>query len=450
MANTTLYCGAAKRCITPPKELMGSLRGLMNMRYVAVEDDLYVRALVLKSGEETALFVGFDLDKAPYPQESIDYFHKTYGIAPENITYYGIHTHSAPATGLRPKEAFNDPRRRGEEVAKATEDYENYLLPLCYEAVAEAMDSLRPARLSFASEECAVNMNRNLHNFRIREDGSVEEFVSGMSVLGPADHNVYVLRLTDLEGKPLAFLINYAVHNTLMFQNDYDGEGGSAISSDMGGNVSALVEKYNPGAVALWCSGAAGDVGPVNFTRPGRPGRTGEAPKGNPAYLQKLEAMKQAAVLNYAAVVRAMEKMDEGTDTAEIRGAVRFVEVPARKLIRQGEGPGSKVIIDNEAEVPPYRIRLHLLRIGKVAYCGIGGELYSTHAQAIQEALPLKNVVIVNHDASMIDDANYIPDDENIRISDNGVQGSRAWAYKPGFVRPALTDAAVKMMDGLL
>lgn len=441
-----LYCGAAKRKITPPKELWENLRGLMGMKYVAVEDELYVRAAVLRSGNDMALFVGYDLDKAPYPQETMEKINQKHGIPVENITIYGIHTHSAPATGLRPGEHFNDPRRHGEAVAKATEEYENIVLAACHEAVDEAMGKLQPAKISFAKEACAVNINRNLHNAAVDANGNISEYVGGHSVLGPVDHNVYVTKLASDDGSPIAIIVNYAVHCTTMFQNDYDGKGGSALSGDLGGNVSQMLENHFPGAVALWCSGAAGDVGCMMFETHRRPGEEAET-QHNPAYAQKLGSLKQVCNLNYAAVISALNKMDAGTAEAEIRGAVEFVQVPTRKIIR---GERGSFTIDNEAESEPGNIRLHMLRIGKLAFCGIGGELYTTHAQAIQECAALKNVVIINHDASMIDDANYIPDDETIICSDRSGGRGRAWKYRPGYIKDALSSTASQMLEKLL
>lgn len=445
--NKQLFCGAAKRNITPPKELWPNLRGLMGMTYVTVADELYVRAVALKSGDDLALFVGYDLDKAPYPQETMERFNQKYGIPVENITIYGIHTHSAPATGLRPGEHFNDPRRHGEAVAKATEAYENIVLAACREAVAEAMSKLQPAKIAFAKEPCAVNINRNLHNYSVDENGNVNEYIGGHSTLGPCDRNVYVVRLAALDGSPIAFIVNYAVHCTTMFQNDYDGKGGSALSGDLGGNVSQMMEKRFPGAVSLWCSGAAGDVGCMQYEVHQRPGMQDEQ-QLNPAYARALGSLKQICAMNYAAVIYAINKMGDGAAEADIRGKAEFVQVPTRKIIR---GERGSFTIDNVAESEPGNIRLHLLRIGKLAFCGIGGELYSTHAQAIQDSAPLKDVIIINHDASMIDDANYIPDDETIIRSDNAVGGrARAWKYRPGYIKEALSSAASRTLESLL
>ena len=81
----------------------------------------------------------------------------------------------------------------------------------------------------------------------------------------PGDRTVAALRFEDLEGRPIAFFVNYALHCCLMFQNNFDGKGGMGISGDVAGRISTWLEEAYPGTVAIWSSGAAGDVDPVLF-----------------------------------------------------------------------------------------------------------------------------------------------------------------------------------------
>ena len=66
-----LLCGAAKRCITPPETLLPRLYGLMGRKFCTVLDDIYLRVIAFSDGENKALIVGFDLDKAPRPEENL-------------------------------------------------------------------------------------------------------------------------------------------------------------------------------------------------------------------------------------------------------------------------------------------------------------------------------------------------------------------------------------------
>lgn len=73
---------------------------------------------------------------------------------------------------------------------------------------------------------------------------------------GPTDHDVPVLRVTDLGGNTKAILFGYACHNTTIV-DDYH-----YISGDYSGFAQTELERNNPGAVALFITGCAGDQNP--------------------------------------------------------------------------------------------------------------------------------------------------------------------------------------------
>ena len=62
----------------------------------------------------------------------------------------------------------------------------------------------------------------------------------------------------------------------------------------------------------------------------------------------------------------------------------------------------------------PYKIRLHVLRLGNVALYGVGGEMFSSFGKMMRETAPLSNTVIINHEASLINDSGYVLDDETL------------------------------------
>ncbi|MBO6040893.1 MAG: hypothetical protein J6P58_06755, partial [Oscillospiraceae bacterium] len=138
-----LLCGAAKKCITPPETLLPRLYGLMGRKFCAVLDDIYLRVIALSDGENRALIVSFDLDKAPRPEENLRALTEATGIPEENILYFGIHTHTAPLCGPRP--AFEAPK--DEDTAAATAEYETFVQNQLLCAAKEALDALQPARL---------------------------------------------------------------------------------------------------------------------------------------------------------------------------------------------------------------------------------------------------------------------------------------------------------------
>src|SRR4029077_1675899 len=121
-----------------------------------------------------------------------------------------------------------------------------------------------------------VNVNR-------RELTPSQGWWLGYNENGPSDKTLHVLRFEDLAGKPIAFLVNYAVHAVVMGPDNYQ------ITGDLAGATSRFVEQHylgkdkprsdggprlrlrpeerssDDGPVAVWTSGAAGDQNPVSM-----------------------------------------------------------------------------------------------------------------------------------------------------------------------------------------
>ena len=235
-----LLCGAAKRCITPPETLLPRLYGLMGRKFCTVLDDIYLRVIAFSDGENRALIVGFDLDKAPRPEENLRALAEATGVGKENILYFGIHTHTAPLCGPRPP--FEQPK--DDDTAAATAEYEAFVQERLLDAAKEAVSSLQPARIGTGRGESYLNVNRNQHYIVKAADGKEYDLMGlGADPLGEVDHSVFVLKIKSLAGEPIALFVNYAMHNVVMICTEPNGDGLVGISADVGGNVSRCLEE---------------------------------------------------------------------------------------------------------------------------------------------------------------------------------------------------------------
>ena len=80
--------------------------------------------------------------------------------------------------------------------------------------------------------------------------------------MASSDHDVAVLRFDDLNGVPLAVLMNYAVQSSVMDGSVME-DGGKLITPDLGGAAAHYVEQqYGDNVVAVFTTGAAGDQSP--------------------------------------------------------------------------------------------------------------------------------------------------------------------------------------------
>ena len=73
---------------------------------------------------------------------------------------------------------------------------------------------------------------------------------------GPVDPALFVGEFVNRDGKPLAYLVNYAAHPTVL------GPGNLEFSGDYAGHLEADLETAHPGAVALFFAAALGDQEP--------------------------------------------------------------------------------------------------------------------------------------------------------------------------------------------
>jgi hypothetical protein len=79
--------------------------------------------------------------------------------------------------------------------------------------------------------------------------------VTGVNPEGPIDPQVFVLRIDDWEGGPLAAVVGYTMHPTTL------GPSNRLISPDWPGHLKRTVEAIT-GATCLFAQGATGNIGP--------------------------------------------------------------------------------------------------------------------------------------------------------------------------------------------
>ncbi|MCD7920663.1 MAG: hypothetical protein LUG45_11480 [Clostridiales bacterium] len=425
-SNAPILCGAARRCITPPMEWLPQLRGLQDVTFTEVLDDLYVRALALRAGADTVLIICFDCDKVPCPQANLDAVTAETGIPATNISLLAIHSHTAPIGGWRPNEGPNFILRKPVQVQEATHRYEAFLQERLLEAVGEALDALRPARLGWGNGESYINVSRVQDYYVTQPDGSVAvQCGLGRDFSAPVDRRLFVLKAEGLDGTPIAFLTNYAVHNCVMIRNRCGRDGGTLLSSDLGGNVSQMLERAYPGAVALWTSGAAGDVNPILSNEIFYPDPTTGVqtqyilPAGESAPLMMLNTL---AAQHYADTLRVIRSISCDVERGRICSGVAWAETPGR-------------------DGNPYRVRVHLTGIGPLWMAGVSGELYTSLGRAVLEQLPA-DAIVQNHDGSLLAESGYIYDDAILARDTEGVlPGRHESQQQPGYIRTALQDA---------
>src|SRR6185369_14342434 len=238
----SLLAGTGRRCTNPPPNIAhGGWGAQKHEQAEGIDLDLWVTALALSDHNTTALILDLDIQiltnqRADQIREAVS---KATGIPIQNIRASATHTHSGPVpykSWIEKGYELVDPWF--EEVARWSA-----------EAAVEAVANLHPIRVRAGRGQCHINTNRRAAT------QSGERFL-GINPDGPCDHEVLVVRLDSMDGKPLATLVNYACHPTIM------GPPNRLITPDYPGVMKRVVEEAF-GGKCLFLQGSAGDQGPL-------------------------------------------------------------------------------------------------------------------------------------------------------------------------------------------
>ena len=173
------------------------------------------------------------------------------GVSPERCVVLSTHTHSAPLLpGFAP---WHYTKPMPPEHLANMERYFRELTDRLTKVALDALAQRKPGRLAWSQGAVKFGCNR-----RRLKDGKWAGFLGRdeSDAPGPVDHDLPVLRVTDLKGKLLGVVANYACHCTTTSGNF------NAIHGDWAGYAQTTIEAEHPGAVAMITIGCGADVGP--------------------------------------------------------------------------------------------------------------------------------------------------------------------------------------------
>jgi neutral ceramidase len=346
-----LRAGAAKIDITPPLGFaMWGYGARHDAPSVGVLDPLQARALVLRNDTGAVALVSLDLGRAPtrkYTSAIRARVKKEVGI--EHLFLVGSHTHHGPVLEV---DTWPTPEN----------SYDSVLAGKLADVIVQAAGKARPARLGVAAKE--VPFNRNRHS-KLAEK--------------PVDRSFTVMRVEDLDGKPIAVAVNFAAHPTMLSEKIFK------FSADYPGALAGTVEQET-GVPCLFLQGGAGDLSP-NADEFGGPDRFG-------THLGKLtlDMLKGIACdIGKNALLQTAEEDFRFRSRVNLQNPfvkAAFVRAFFKDLVdfydqeyRDGVRPHLSVALLNK----------------KVGFVGVSGEFFCSHSLELKRRARLDHVLFLGY-----------------------------------------------------
>lgn len=244
--------GAAKRDITPLESMV--MPGYFGKRFVEeILDPLYAKAMVFEDGEEAAVAIVCDtinLRRDDVLRIRRGIYDKC-GIPERNISVSASHTHTGGPSWHWYEAGEHDPM------------YITMLVNGAVDAAVEAYGKLQPAKIGFA--KCEVEGYTFIRRY-LMKNGRVMTNPGDMNsdiveVVGTPDTSFVVGKVTDENGKPLAFISNYGVHLDMMASVSEM----KRVSADYPGYLAELVsKKYGEDVESIFFTGPCGNTNHLN------------------------------------------------------------------------------------------------------------------------------------------------------------------------------------------
>jgi hypothetical protein len=406
----TFTAGLGRVDITPPLSAPHASWGAqVHVLPDGADCPLYATVLVVSDGTTMAAYAELEVVILSHAESQATRaaVAAELGIDPANVRCSVSHNHAGP-----PPSAWNW-TKQGQE---ALEGYFHLLPSLVAGAARTAKLSMAPAQIGVGRGESHVAVNR-------RETDPTGRTVTGVDFDGPIDPEVFVARIDDLDGEPIAAIVGYTMHPTFL------GPSNRLVSSDWPGEMRRVFEQVT-GAPCIFAQGATGDVGP--------------GPKGFTDSLRDLrsvggqvgcEAARVWLATDVPAVAWAHDRVQESgaplslwkrvpveESPVVVQAVSTTVELPLREQphpddqqkkvdaaqadldrLKAAGAPAKEIeaatFVAKRANMAMSRakayygrtstqVQLHLLRIGPVVLAGTEGEPFSAIGKQIKAASP--------------------------------------------------------------
>ncbi len=235
MQAAELSAGTARVDLTPPLSMNAPLGGYgarMNAPAEGVHDRIFAKALVLSDGQRRFALVTCDMLGLTPPVKPEILKRLGDGWTAEQVLILPSHSHaSIEMNAINPNNTFGIP-----QIGIHDPDLYEFTVNHFVDVIRRAADELQPVTIGTASREIP-GWNRNR-----RADSKL------------TDDEITITRIDKIGGKPLAVLVNFTAHPTMMSEKEM------LFSAGWPGALQRTMEaSIGEGVMAMYYNGAQGD-----------------------------------------------------------------------------------------------------------------------------------------------------------------------------------------------
>ncbi len=359
-----------------------------------VYDALKGQALLLKCHTNSILLITLDLLGVPlvYTRTTRARIEEATGIPASRIMLACSHTHSGPAGFLTDVPGLH---------TEADLELQAVTQGKIVDAAIQAHASLQPVGWGVAHGRVSgIGANRN------------------NPTEGPQDEEVITLRVDDASGDPLAVMMSYGCHPTIM------GHENLLISADFPGAARRALQAIYSHTTFMFANSASGDIS-TRFTRRGQTfaevERTGRILAGE--VLRAMQTVETrpgmrlgGEVLPVELPFRAFPSREQAEqEVAAQRAELKQLEAqntPHGEIRRtftrlQGAEAQAQIRIALEGKTS-VQTELQVLFLDDLAWIGLPGEPFTRIVQTIKNRSPFEHTTVVSY---ANDEAGYFPDE---------------------------------------
>jgi hypothetical protein len=279
-----------------------------------VNDRLYARALVVRSGDTTAVLVAVDAvaigeigpiknDYLPNVRAQLE---RELHIPPQHVLINASHCHGIVCGDV------------DQRTVQAVQQAASNLVPVTVGVGVGREDRIMENRRLKLKDGTEADVR---HAYSLPADAEVAE-------VGPVDPQIGILRLNRQDGRTLAVVYNFACH-------PIQGVPSGGNTADLTGFASKVIEdNSSEGTVALFIQGCGGDINPIGYKAVDQP-RNAET-LGNLLGLSTLQGLRTIAAKGDDRLRVIHETLT--LPRADFAERIAFVEAEQMRLLQSLQG----------------------------------------------------------------------------------------------------------------